>query len=94
MTIRDRIREALELRSHTSLQISQQVGVAQGEVAGHLQHLERSLPHRGLQLVVEPARCLACGFTFGERRRFAKPSRCPECRSERIAPPQFSVLPR
>lgn len=94
MTVRDRIRTALELRPQTSLQISQAVGIPQGEVADHLEHLARSLPHQGLRLEVQPARCLACEFSFESRRRFGRPSRCPQCRSERIDPPRFSVLPR
>lgn len=94
MTVRDRIREALELRPHTSLQLSQAVGIPQGEVAGHLEHLARSLPHQGLVLEVDPARCIACGFAFEARRRFGRPSRCPQCKSERIEPPRFSVRPR
>lgn len=42
-------------------------------------------------LCIEPARCIGCGFEFKGRSRAAKPSRCPECRSERIAPPRFWV---
>lgn len=91
MTVRDRISEALKRRPHTSLQLSGEVGIAQGEVAAHLEHLARSLPHRGLCLHVEPARCLECEFVFDGRRRKKRPSRCPECRSERIEPPTFSV---
>jgi predicted Zn-ribbon and HTH transcriptional regulator len=94
MTVRDRIRAALERGDHTSLQLSQAVGVPQGEVAGHLEHLSRSLPHQGLALVVEPARCIACGFAFEDRRRMSRPSRCPRCRSERIDPPRFSIRAR
>jgi predicted Zn-ribbon and HTH transcriptional regulator len=91
MTVRDRIRAALELRPHTSLQLSQAVGIPQGEVAGHLEHLARSLPHQGLALVVDPACCVACGYAFEDRRRLGRPSRCPRCKSERIEPPRFSV---
>ena len=94
MTVRDRIREALELRPHTSLQLSQAVSIPQGEVAGHLEHLARSLPHQGLVLDVDPARCVACGFEFEDRRRFGRPSRCPRCTSERIEPPRFSARAR
>ncbi|MCX4241463.1 transcriptional regulator [Paraliomyxa miuraensis] len=93
MTVRDQIRELLELRPHTTLQISQAVGIPQGEVAGHLEHLARSLPHQGLVLEVEPASCIACELAFEGRKRMTKPSRCPRCRSERIKPPRFSVRP-
>ncbi len=92
MTIRDRILAVLEQGPHTTLQISGEAGIPQGDVAGHLQHLERSLRHRNQELVVLPARCVACHFVFEQRKRFARPSRCPECRSERIEPPRFSVM--
>lgn len=91
MTVRDKLSEALQRAPMTTLQLSGEVGIPQGEVGKHLQHLARSLPHRGLVLEVDPATCLQCGFTFGERSRFGRPSRCPECRSERIQPPRFSV---
>jgi predicted Zn-ribbon and HTH transcriptional regulator len=94
MTVRDQIRAQLELRPHTSLQISQAVGIPQSEVAGHLEHLARSLVHQGLALEVDPARCIACEWQFEDRRRFGRPSRCPRCKSERIDPPRFSVRAR
>ena len=94
MTVRDQIRAQLEQRPHTSLQLSQAVGIPQGEVAGHLEHLARSLPHQGLVLEVEPAACIGCGWQFEDRRRFGRPSRCPKCKSERIDPPRFSVRAR
>lgn len=93
VTVRDRIRTTLEQGPHTALQISQRAGVAEAEVAAHLQHLARSLSHRDQQLIVEPAGCLSCGFSFDNRRRLSRPSRCPECRSERLTPPRFSIEP-
>jgi predicted Zn-ribbon and HTH transcriptional regulator len=58
-----------------------------------LRHVELSLKHGGSRLWVEPARCLGCGFKFQDRapRRFHAPSRCPKCRSERIAEPRLRV---
>ncbi len=37
-------------------------------------------------------RCLPCGFEFRERTRASKPSRCPRCRSERLAAAAYRVL--
>jgi len=91
-TVRDRIRAALEQGPHTALQISGAVGIPQGEVAEHLRHLERSLEHEAQTLVVLPARCVPCGFVFEGRKRHARPSRCPQCRRERIEPPRFSIV--
>ncbi len=58
-----------------------------------LRHVERSLRRGHARLRVEQARCLACAFTFTDRApgRFQAPSRCPQCRSERIAEPRFRI---
>jgi len=39
----------------------------------------------------EPAACASCGFSFTKRKRAARPSRCPRCRSERIHLPRFTL---
>lgn len=89
-TVRARIAAALAERPHTALSLSGAVGVPEREVASHLVHLARSLAHRQGRFVVEPARCVACDFTFDESK-LARPSRCPQCRAERIDPPRFSI---
>lgn len=80
------LEEPLTLR-----ELSQRVGVAEKQLAEHLQHLAKSLKSRGTRLHTEPARCLGCGFTFGDRQRATAPSRCPKCKSERIEPPTFGL---
>lgn len=58
-----------------------------------LRHVERSLRRGPERLRIEPARCLSCGFIFRDRtsRHLHAPGRCPQCRSERIADPRFSI---
>lgn len=95
-TVREALREAL-LASQTpltALELSGLIGVPHRQVAEHLTHLERSGQAQGGALQVLPARCVACEFVFRDRDRFAKPSRCPECRSERIEPQRFSLTAR
>ncbi len=58
------------------------------EAEGHLEHLKRSLKGR---LVMEPARCRACGYLFARRGRLDAPGRCPACRGQRIEGPWFRV---
>jgi predicted Zn-ribbon and HTH transcriptional regulator len=58
-----------------------------------LAHLERSLRRGPRRLVVTPARCIACGFSFRKRERFSTPGRCPLCREERIAPVSLRIEP-
>ena len=53
------------------------------DTSGHEAHGER--------LVREPAQCRDCGFAFSERTRTTKPSRCPQCKSEQLAPPVFEI---
>jgi len=90
-TPRAAIREALLGGPLTTREISERTSLREKDIAGHLEHLERSLKPRGERLLVRPAECLACGFVFRDRHRFTTPGACPSCRSERIAPPAFHV---
>ena len=67
------------------------MGISEKDVAGHLEHLQRSLRTGGAALEVLPAECLACGFVFKERTRLTRPGSCPECRATRIDPPAFRI---
>jgi transcriptional regulator len=87
-TLRHQIVELLSAGALSAREISEQLGVAEKEVLVHLEHVRLAL--RGA-LVLEPAVCLACGFTFRKRERLKGPGRCPSCRSEHIADPRFRV---
>jgi transcriptional regulator len=86
-TVRTALREALRGAPLTALELSAAVGIPHKQVDEHLEHLQRS----GVALVIEPAACLGCGYEFGGRTRTSRPSRCPECKSERIRPARFSL---
>lgn len=90
-TAREALLGVLREGTFSMRELSQRGSLSEREVAEHLPHLERSLRAHGERLVVEAARCLACGFDFSRRARFAPPSRCPACKSERIASPRFRV---
>jgi hypothetical protein len=90
-TVRESLREALLARPATARDLSKLVGIAEHDVPAHLEHLERSVKHRGEVLVIEPPTCLDCGFTFTRRHRFTRPSGCPDCRGRRITLPQFRI---
>jgi hypothetical protein len=85
------MRDALRDEALTALEISERVGVREREVIDHLEHLQRSLARGGERLVIEPALCLACGFSFRKRERFSRPGRCPKCGGGRIRAPRFSL---
>jgi predicted Zn-ribbon and HTH transcriptional regulator len=91
VTIRSALRAALLEGPLTARELSARVGIGEKEVAEHLEHLARSLRHSGERFLVEPARCLACGFVFKERTRLARPSKCPVCRSQRLKAARFHV---
>ncbi len=90
-TVRERIAQALRGSSLTAHEISLRASVQEREVAEHLRHLERSLAHTGEQLQTSAPHCIKCGFAFTQRERHSRPSRCPQCKSERISPPSFQI---
>jgi predicted Zn-ribbon and HTH transcriptional regulator len=75
-------------RSVSSL--SRQLGLKRGDVEDDLAHLIRSARAAGHRVVVLPARCRACGFTFGDDR-LSKPGKCPACRGTRLFEAQISI---
>jgi predicted Zn-ribbon and HTH transcriptional regulator len=92
--VRAALRDALRGGPRTAHELSALVRVPEKQVAGHLEHLGRSLRAAGERLDVEPARCLDCGFVFRKRDRLGRPSRCPVCRGERLDGPRFRIGPR
>ena len=88
-TVRAALRRVLAEGFFTARELSKRIGISEKDVAGHLEHLARSLRGAGSRLEIEQAKCLVCGFRFRERTRFTTPSRCPRCRDEAIAPPRF-----
>jgi transcriptional regulator len=93
-TVRVALRQALRTGPATAHDLSARVGVPEKEVAGHLEHLARSLrgARTGERLRVDPAACLECGFAFRKRERLGRPSRCPVCRGERVDGPRFAIV--
>jgi len=58
-----------------------------------LEHIARSVRIEGKQLLVKPASCAKCGYTFMSRSSAKKPSKCPKCKSEWIIEPRFIIEP-
>jgi predicted Zn-ribbon and HTH transcriptional regulator len=90
-TVRQRLADVLREGPATAKDLSRRVGIPEREVAGHLDHLARSLRARGERLVLERPECLDCSFAFPGRERTTRPSGCPRCRSRRISLPSFRV---
>jgi len=56
-----------------------------------IQHIERSLKRLPQKLIMTPAQCQECGFTF-DKKRIKYPSKCPKCKGQRILSPQFKII--
>jgi len=91
-TIRQRIVELLRIAHLTPREISAAVGIREKAVAGHLEHIRKSLHSTDGQLEIDPATCRKCGFAFTKRERLDRPGRCPLCKGQSIAEPRFAIL--
>jgi predicted Zn-ribbon and HTH transcriptional regulator len=72
--------------------LSQMLGIREKEVYAHLSHIERSVVSQKKRLLIIPSMCVSCGYVFDRRKRFTKPGRCPNCKSERIQEPTYQVV--
>jgi predicted Zn-ribbon and HTH transcriptional regulator len=91
-TVRQQIMELIAGTSRTARQLAELVGIPERQVEEHLVHIVRSVAHdRTRRFLLEPSACQNCGFVFRSRTRLTRPSRCPRCRSEDIAPPRFGI---
>ena len=90
-TIRRQIRDLIADRPLSARDISGAAGIPEKEVYPHLEHLQRTLHQERQRLVVSPAVCKKCGFVFKKRQKLTKPGKCPMCRSETLAEPQFEI---
>lgn len=92
-TLRQQIVQLLEGSELSFEELRRELAVPARALEDDLRHVEKSLRRGHARLRIEPARCLACGFVFRDRapRHFHAPGRCPQCRSERITQPRFSI---
>ena len=90
-TVRQAIKTLLERRTLSARDISAIVRIPEKEVLDHLEHI-RIASHKDVQhLLLTPALCKKCGFTFRKRERLARPGKCPLCRNEQIAEPLYCI---
>jgi predicted Zn-ribbon and HTH transcriptional regulator len=89
-TTRQRILDALREDALTPSELGAAFDVPPPVAVDHVQHLARSLREAGEELLVRPPACHDCGFD-GFDDPLNLPSRCPECKSERVAEPAFTV---
>ena len=89
-TTRQRIADALREGPATPRQLSETLGVPTTTVYEHVRHVAQSLENEDERFLVAPPACRECGFD-GFDDPLNDPSRCPECKCERIAEPRFVV---
>jgi len=90
MTFRKNLLRILSAQPRSVSSIARELGLKRADVEDDLRHLIRSARAAGHRVVIEPARCRACGFTFGDDK-LSKPSKCPECRSTWLYEAQIYV---
>ena len=83
--------ELLEKKEMSAREISQTIGIREKEIYTHLPHISRSVNAKREKLIIIPAECLGCGYVFEKRKRFTRPSRCPQCKSEHIQNPVYRI---
>ena len=54
--------------------------------------IAKTLKNEGIQLVISPSSCNACGYVFRHKKTKLKiPSKCPKCREQRIEWPSIRI---
>lgn len=91
-TRRQQIAEYLRGDAMTPSDLAAAVDTSPTAVLKDIQHVAESLAGTEEQLMAAPPRCMDCEFD-GFDDLVNLPSRCPECHSERIAEPTFTVRP-
>lgn len=90
MAFRKHLLELFTAQPRSVSSLARELGLARGDVEDDLRHMIRSARAAGHRIVIVPARCRSCGFTFGDDK-LAKPGKCPSCHGSRIFEPQISV---
>jgi transcriptional regulator len=70
--------------------LAAQLGASRKDVEDALPHIVRSARAAGRRLVIVPARCRSCDFTFDDSK-LSKPGRCPRCRGTWVYEPLLGV---
>ena len=92
MTLRKDLVALLSAEPRSVSSLARELRLHRGDVEEDLRHALQSARAAGHMVVVLPARCRTCGFTFGEEK-LTKPGKCPACRGTRLFEPQVSIRP-
>ncbi|QAU12122.1 ArsR family transcriptional regulator [Halorubrum sp. BOL3-1] len=94
-TTRQRIADALREEPRTASALATTLSLPTPTVYEHLEHVSKSIADGGggdvdEEFLVAPPTCRECGFD-GFDDPVNEPSRCPECKCERIEEPAFVI---
>ena len=92
MTVRKNLLALLSAQPRSVSSLTRELGFTRGDVEEDLRHALRSARAAGHRVMVIPARCRACDFTFDEAK-LSKPGKCPACRGTRLFEPQIFIEP-
>lgn len=89
-TTRERIADALRQDAETPRSLAAAFDISPASALRHVRHVRRTLDGTDEQLLVRPPACRECGFD-GFDDLLNRPSRCPNCKSENVAEPAFTI---
>lgn len=89
-TTRQRLADALRAEPATPSELATRLDLTPQAVVGHAEHVSRSVNGSDEQFLVAPPTCTDCGFD-GFDDLLNLPSRCPDCKSEAVAEPTFTI---
>lgn len=90
MTFRRDLLNLLTIEPRSVSSLARDLGLTRRDIEDDLRHLIRSARAQGHTIIVEPARCRSCGFTFNEEK-LVKPGKCPACRGTRMYEAQIRI---
>lgn len=92
-TTRERMTDRLREEPLTASALAREYELTTAEALRHVKHIAKSIENSPEEFLVAPPECTDCGFdTFDDL--INRPSRCPDCKSEAIEDPIFTVGPR
>ena len=89
-TTRQKIADRLREMAMEAGEIATEFDVRTSVALDHVEHIARSLDGTDEQLLVSPPTCRECGFDEFDDL-INRPSRCPECKSESVSEPAFTI---
>jgi predicted Zn-ribbon and HTH transcriptional regulator len=89
-TTRQRIAHFLRHDSAEPSTLAAEFEITTPAALSHVEHIAESLERTEEELLVAPPECQDCGFSEFDNL-INRPSRCPECKSENVSDPLFTI---